>query len=169
MTFYSSTAQLPDYYDYNMENRTYKFFGGEPLYPFGYGLSYTSFAYDNLQFTPTITAGEEVAVSVDVRNTGEVAGDEVVQLYVKDVEATVRVPRHSLQAFERVRLEPGETRTVTFSLTPEQLAVLSDNMAWVVEPGEFVISIGGGQPGFADGIATGILQVAGGPLVVRQF
>ncbi len=146
VTFYKSTSQLPNFEDYSMENRTYKFFKGEPLFPFGHGLSYTTFAYSNLKIPESIDAGEHIKFSVEVENTGKVAGDEVVQVYVKDVKASVRVPTHSLQAFKRIHLMPDEKQIVTFQLSPKQLALLNDDMQWMVEPGEFIISVGGGQP-----------------------
>ena len=148
VTFYKSTEQLPDYYDYSMVNRTYKFFNGEPLFPFGYGLSYTSFAYDNLKLPKTLKAGDDLSISVDVTNSGDRSGEEVIQVYVKDVDSSVRTPIQSLQGFERIHLDAGETKTVSFTLTPKQLALLNDDMFWMVEPGRFVISVGGCQPGY---------------------
>jgi beta-glucosidase len=172
VTFYQSTTQLPDYEDYSMENRTYKYFTDVPLYPFGHGLSYTSFTYKQLQLQDSITAGEVLELSVEVENTGKVAGDEVVQVYVKDVEASVRVPVHALQDFRRVHLQPDEKQTVNFTLTPQQLALLTDNMEWKVEPGEFIISVGGGQPG-AHPLSTEVMMksihVTGDPVVVQKY
>jgi len=147
LTFYKSTKDLPDFRNYDMEGRTYRFFKGEPLYAFGYGLSYTSFAYSDFEVPEIIGAGEDIELSVKVKNTGEAAGDEVVQVYVKDVEGSVRVPRRSLQGFKRVHLRPGQTKTVSFTLLPKQIALLNDDMEWMVEPGEFLISVGGRQPG----------------------
>jgi beta-glucosidase len=172
VTFYSSTSQLPDYEDYSMENRTYKYFTDIPLFAFGHGLSYTSFAYQHLQMPDSISAGESVELSVEVENTGEIAGDEVVQVYVKDVEASVRVPIRSLQAFKRIHLQPGEKQRVTFSLAPQQMALLSDDMVWMVEPGEFIVSVGGGQPGVQDawaGIISKPVHVTGERFVVRRY
>jgi beta-glucosidase len=151
LTFYKSTIDLPDFRDYAMDNRTYRFFKGDPLYPFGFGLSYTSFSYDNLLIPDQIESNEKLKISVDVENSGDMAGDEVVQVYVKDVSASVRVPRHSLQAFERITLQPGEKRTITIELSPRNMALLNEDMKWMVEPGEFIISIGGGQPDFDAG------------------
>ncbi|MHC4131058.1 MAG: glycoside hydrolase family 3 C-terminal domain-containing protein [Planctomycetota bacterium] len=146
LTFYKSTSDLPDFRNYDMEGRTYRFFKGEPLYAFGYGLSYTSFAYSDLELPESIEAGENIELSVKVKNTGSVAGDEIVQIYVKDVQASVRVPVHSLQAFKRIHLKPGETKTVRFNLSPKQIALLNDDMEWMVEPGKFLTSAGGRQP-----------------------
>ena len=155
-----------------MVNRTYKYFNDDPLYPFGHGLSYTSFAYQHLQLPDSITAGEVLNLSVEVENTGKLAGDEVVQVYVKDMEASVRVPIHSLQAFKRIHLQPGEKHRVTFTLEPQQLALLNDDLAWMVEPGEFVISVGGGQPGLQSASAEVIMKsihVIGDPVVVQKY
>lgn len=174
VTFYKSTAQLPPYEDYDMENRTYKFFRGEPLFEFGHGLSYTSFAYSDLKIPDSIRAGDDVKVSVKVRNTGKMAGDEVVQVYIKDLDASVRVPLHSLQGFERIHLKPGQAKTVTFNLLPENLALLNDDMKWMVEPGRFLISVGGRQAGQKENIegdykdiVTGELVVTGGSYIVQ--
>jgi beta-glucosidase len=148
ITFPKSYEQLPAFTDYNMTGRTYRFMSAEPLYRFGYGLSYTSFKYSSLKLgKKTIATTEPVTVSVDVKNTGNRAGDEVVQLYVSDVESTVPVPLVHLEGFRRVHLKPGQKKTVTFVLQPRQLACFDDNGQAFVEPGQFRISVGGGQPG----------------------
>ena len=146
LTFYKSTEDLPDFYSYDMENRTYRFFKGEPLYKFGHGLSYTTFAYSNLQIKKPIKADKPLHLSVDVKNTGEIDGDEVVQVYVKDIEASVRVPIQSLQGFKRVHLKARETKTISFTLKAKQLALLTDDYQWNVESGAFNIAVGGRQP-----------------------
>src|SRR4029077_19973389 len=105
--FYKSVDQLPAFTDYSMKNRTYRYFTGQPLYPFGYGLSYTSFAYRN----PVVTPGKEVKVSVEVENTGGRDGDEVVQLYLT-------APVRALAGFRRIALKPKQRRTVEFTLLP---------------------------------------------------
>ncbi len=146
VTFYKSVDQLPPFRDYSMKGRTYRYFEGNVLYPFGYGLSYTKFKYSNLVMAETIKAGEKLTVKVDVENTGSIAGDEVVQLYVKDMEASVPVPVCSLQGFKRIHLKPGEKQSVEFELKPEQYSILDNNMKRVVEPGVFEISVGGRMP-----------------------
>ncbi|HEY64371.1 MAG TPA: glycoside hydrolase family 3 protein [Caldilineae bacterium] len=167
VTFYKSVDQLPPFEDYNMAGRTYRYMTEEPLYPFGFGLSYTRFEYSNLRIEPqTIRPGENVRVSVDVTNVGDRAGDEVVQLYVSDVEASVPVPIRHLEGFTRVHLAPGETKTVSFTLTPPQMSVIDDENRRVIEPGEFRVSIGGRQPDVKtrDGesnVLTGSFTVAG--------
>ena len=149
VTFYKSVDQLPPFTDYSMQGRTYRYFKGEPLYPFGFGLSYTSFAYSNLRFdVRSVKAGQPIKVTVDVKNVGDRAGDEVVQLYLTDVAASAPVPIRSLIGFDRVSLRPGEKQTVTFTITPRQMSLIDDNGKRIIEPGEFLVTAGGGQPGF---------------------
>ena len=146
VTFYKSVDQLPPFTDYSMQGRTYRYFKGEPLYPFGFGLSYTRFAYSNLR-VDYVKAGDPVTVSVDVTNAGERQGDEVVQLYLTDVAASAPVPIRTLVGFERVSLRSREKRTVKFTITPRQMSLIDNNDKRVIEPGEFQISVGGGQQG----------------------
>jgi len=145
VTFYKSVAQLPAFEDYRMAGRTYRYFEGEPLFPFGHGLSYTRFAYSKLQVADRVKAGENVSVSLAVTNSGRVAGDEVVQLYVRHVAASSPVAKRSLQGFKRVHLKPGQTQTVSFTLTPRQVSLIDNQSRRVVEPGEIEIQVGGGQ------------------------
>ena len=168
VTFYKSVAQLPPFDDYKMEGRTYRYFKGEPLYPFGYGLSYTKFSYGNLKLKNKIKAGENMQVSVEVQNTGAVGGDEVVQLYLTDSAASVPVPVRNLAGVERIFLKPGEKRTVSFTLVPRQMSVILDDGKRVIEPGDFAVSAGGKQPGLAGradaattGVVTGKFAVTG--------
>jgi beta-glucosidase len=160
VTFYKSVAQLPPFENYQMDGRTYRYFKGDPLYPFGYGLSYTRFKYDNLKLSATkVKAGEGLTVSAEVQNTGDREGDEVVEVYVTHVAASVPVPIRSLAGVSRVTLKPGERQTVSFTLTPEQLSIIDNGGRRVVEPGEFLINVGGKQPGFrghADAQTTGV-------------
>jgi beta-glucosidase len=160
VTFYRSVDQLPPFTDYSMEGRTYRYFKGEPLYPFGFGLSYTSFAYSNLRFdAQSVKAGQAIKVTVDVKNVGDRVGDEVVQLYLTDVAASVPVPIRSLVGFDRISLRPGEKRTVTFTITPRQMSLINDNGKRVIEPGEFLVSAGGGQPGRQTPVVTAKFSV----------
>ena len=162
VTFYKSVEDLPPFRDYAMAGHTYRYFDGEVLYPFGYGLSYTTFAYSDLTLSADkIKAGESLKVSVKVKNTGDLPGDEVVQLYVRDVEASVPVPIRQLQGFTRVHLEPGAQQTVTFTLTPQQMSLFTDDDQWAVEPGLFEVSVGGGQPGTSAPVVLGSFQVLG--------
>jgi beta-glucosidase len=151
VTFYKSVKDLPPFTDYRMEGRTYRYFKGEPLYPFGFGLSYTKFRYDNLKLsTAKVKAGESFQVNADVQNIGSREGDEVVQLYLSHLGASVPVPIRSLVGITRVRLKPGEKQTVSFAITPEQLSIIDDRGKRLIEPGSFQISLGGKQPGFKD-------------------
>jgi beta-glucosidase len=147
VTFYRSPSDLPRFDDYSMENRTYRYFTGDPLYAFGFGLSYTTFAYSNLQITPeNVQSGESVSVQVEVENIAQRSGDEIVQLYIQDTEASLPVPQLQLQGFARIRLEPGEKFTVEFTLTPRQMSFADKDGQWVLESGEFRVWIGGQQP-----------------------
>jgi len=147
VTFYKSTGQLPPFTDYSMKGRTYRYFEGVPLYPFGFGLSYSDIRYSNFKLSENkIGAGEELKISVDVANPGNRDGDEVVQLYLTDVKASAPVPIRSLVGFKRVTLKVGEKRSVSFTVTPRQMSLINDNGKRVIEPGEFEISVGGGQP-----------------------
>jgi beta-glucosidase len=144
VTFYKSVDQLPPFTDYSMQGRTYRYFKGEPLYPFGYGLSYTNFVYSNLRLANrSAPAGAAIKVDVDVTNAGDREGDEVVQLYLTDVAATAPVPIRSLVGFDRVSLRPREKRRVSFTITPRQMSLIDDRGKRVIEPGEFMISVGG--------------------------
>ena len=170
VTFYKSIEQLPPFTDYSMQGRTYRYFKGEPLYRFGFGLSYTRFAYSNLRFdSRAVKAGQPIKVTVDVKNVGSLAGDEVVQLYLTDVIASVPVPIRSLIGFDRISLRPGEKRTVTFTITPRQMSLIDDRGKRIIEPGEFLVSAGGGQPGFAQTPAiTGKFSVTGSSLELPE-
>ena len=124
LTFYRSLDQLPPFDDYAMTGRTYRYFAGQPLYPFGHGLSYARFEYAKLQVPARVAVGSPVAVSVEVRNAGTRAADEVVQLYVSDLGASAEVPRRALKGFERVSLQPGEKRLVRFSLDERAFSLI---------------------------------------------
>jgi beta-glucosidase len=162
ITFYQSLDDLPPFKDYKMSGRTYRYFDDEPLYPFGYGLSYTEFEYSDLQLSEKCVrldgadmSKPALSVSVNVRNTGDLAGDEVVQVYLTDIAASVPVPIRQLVGFERVHLDPGETQEVSFALTPRQLSLIDDSGQRVVEPGGFQVSIGGRQPTHEDFVSKG--------------
>jgi beta-glucosidase len=130
-----------------MAGRTYRYAAHEPLYPFGFGLSYTSFTYSNLRLgKQAIQAGEPLFVHLTVANTGAVAGDEVVQLYLADLEASVVVPLCSLVGFKRLHLQPGEQQKVEFTILPEQMALVDDSGKSILEPGKFRLVVGGCSP-----------------------
>ncbi|MDQ3817943.1 MAG: glycoside hydrolase family 3 C-terminal domain-containing protein, partial [Acidobacteriota bacterium] len=144
VSFPRSVGQLPIYYDYKpTAKRGYLYTSKEPLYPFGFGLSYTTFEYSNLQVTPAqIGPAGEAQVSVTVTNTGRRAGDEIVQLYIRDLVSSVTRPVMELKDFRRISLAAGESKTVTFTVTPDKLAFYDLNMNRVVEPGGFDIMVG---------------------------
>ncbi len=144
ITFPHSVGQLPDYYNHKPSmNRSYLFVGRKPLFPFGWGLSYTTFSFENLRLEPAeIGARGETAVLVDITNTGSREGDEVAQMYIHQRVADVTRPVMELRGFERVSLKPGEKKTVRFKLTPLELRMLNRDMHWVVEPGTFDIMVG---------------------------
>ena len=144
ITFPHSVGQLPDYYNHKPSmNRGYLFWGRKPLFPFGWGLSYTTFAFENLRLEPAEIAAEgQTTASVDITNTGTREGDQVAQLYVHQKVASVTRPVMELRGFERVTLKPGEKKTVHFKVTPIELQMLNRDMHWVVEPGTFDIMVG---------------------------
>ncbi len=145
LTFPQSVGQVPLYYNVKPSGRGYDYvsLSGKPQFPFGHGLSYTQFEYTNLQISPKqISPTQTVQISVDVKNTGTRAGEEVVQMYLRDVVASVARPLKELKSFKRITLKSREKQTVTFALMPEQLSFLDQNMKTVVEPGEFEVMVG---------------------------
>ena len=146
ITFPVAEGQLPLYYNHKPTGRgdDYVDLTGQPLFPFGFGLSYTTFAYSNLVIEPAqIAPAGSATIRCTVTNTGSVAGDEVVQLYIRDVLASVARPVMELKGFTRIRLRPGESREVRFSVGPEHLRMLDEGMRWIVEPGRFRVMVGG--------------------------
>ncbi|WP_298498322.1 glycoside hydrolase family 3 C-terminal domain-containing protein [uncultured Algibacter sp.] len=161
VTFYKSVNDLPDFKNYNMENRTYKYFKGDPLFPFGHGLSYTNFTYSNLTISDVVSIGSNIEVKVDVKNTGAYKGEEVVQFYVSHDNKDKTTPTRSLVGFERITLSPNETKTVTLSIKPKQYALISLEGKPVINPGSISIYAGGKQPGFkglADASSTSVVE-----------
>jgi beta-glucosidase len=146
VTFYKSVDQLPPFDDYSMSKRTYRYFSGEPLYPFGYGLSFTTFSYSNSHVSKTNAAAtDNVTISVDVANSGAVAGDEVVQLYL--TQAGIHgAPLRALQGFQRIHLNQGEKKTVEFTLHDRELSIVDDSGKHRIIPGQVAVWVGGGQP-----------------------
>ncbi len=147
LTFPKSLDQLPPFEDYSMTGRTYRYATEEPLYPFGFGLSYTRFAYSNLTLdTSTIQAGESLSLHFTLTNSGSVEAEEVAQIYLSDLEASTIVPLHSLIGFQRIHLKSGEHTDITFTVTPEIMKMVNDDGKHVLEPGEFRVTVGGCSP-----------------------
>jgi beta-glucosidase len=166
LTFYKSVDQLPPFDDYNMKGRTYRYFTGEPLYPFGYGLSYTTFEYSNLKFdSQSVDANGDLNVSVEVKNSGKMAGDEVVQLYL--THPTVEgAPVRALAGFKRVHISAGSTTNVQITIPNRQLSVVDAAGIRRIVPGEVKVWVGGGQPMSRGGLLTapglaGSIQISG--------
>ena len=148
ITFPKATTDLPPFEDYNMTGRTYQFARYEPLYPFGFGLSYSSFEYSDLKLDrDEIKVGVGLVISVNLQNVGDHTAAEVAQLYLSDLEASTLIPLHKLVGFERVTLEPGESRILKFNLTPESMSFFNDDGELTLEPGQFRLEVGGCSPG----------------------
>jgi beta-glucosidase len=165
VTFPRSSADLPPFEDYSMRGHTYRYLEREPLYPFGFGLSYTRFEYSALALgcdRAEIAAELAIPVTVVVKNRGGVASDEVVQLYVRDLVSSVQVPHHELRAFRRLHLAPGARARVDLTLTARALSLIDDSGRRLLEPGRFQIFVGGSQPD-----ARSIALLGAAPLVAE--
>lgn len=167
LTFYKSVDQLPPFDDYNMKGRTYRYFTGEPLYPFGYGLSYTTFEYSNLTFNKnSLGASDDLTASVDVKNSGKMAGDEVVELYLTH-PGVDGAPLRALAGVKRVHIAPGETEHVQIAVPNRLLSIVDPDGVRKIVPGELQVWIGGGQPVTREGLpktagVAGSVQITGG-------
>jgi len=147
VTFYKSVNDLPAFDDYSMKGRTYRYFPGQPLYPFGFGMSYSKFVYSHAKLsTSSLKAGSDLQVDVDVRNTGGVAGDEVVQAYLVFPKLP-GAPLRALRAFQRVSVRPGQTQHVRLTLNVRDLSMVSEEGTRLVAAGDYKLFVGGGQPG----------------------
>jgi beta-glucosidase len=160
ITLYTGVDQLPEFTDYSMANRTYRYFESQPLFPFGYGLSYSSFAYSDLEVPTKIAAGEPLQVVARVANTGTREGDEVAQLYLTFPKLP-GAPLRALRGFTRVHLKPGESQTVRFTLGDRDLSHVSVDGVHVVRTGQYGISVGGGQPGTGAPVVEGTFDIEG--------
>jgi beta-glucosidase len=161
VTFYTGLDQLPAFEDYAMQNRTYRYFSGKPLYPFGYGLSYTTFSYSDLALPKAaIHPGDPLTAEVTITNTGKQAGDEVAQLYLS-FPNVAGAPLRALRGFQRVHLNPGESQKVRFDLKDRDLSMVSEAGEPIIAEGEYSVSVGGGQPGTGAPAATGAFKVTG--------
>ena len=161
VTFYKGVEQLPDFEDYAMKNRTYRYFAGEPLYPFGYGLTYSKFEYSNMKLSSTdLQAGDPLSVEVDVKNASARAGDEVVELYIT-FPKLAGTPLRALRGFTRVHFNAGEVRHVKLALQPRDLSYVNEAGDRMISAGDYVISAGGGQPGTAAAQADARITIRG--------
>jgi len=155
VTFPRSLDDVPPFDDYAMAGRTYRYMQAEPLLPFGFGLSYTRFEYGGLKLAAAeVRAGDELALSVDVRNVGPGPADEVVQLYLKDEDAPAPAPLRRLVGFRRVTLRPGEKRTLRFTLPAREMARFDERGRCLAAPGAYTLTVGGSQ-GDARSLALG--------------
>jgi beta-glucosidase len=147
VTFPKALDQLPPFDDYSMNGRTYRYMTEEPLYPFGFGLSYSRFDYSELQLDkPTLALGDSLNVSLSLSNCGDSDSAEVAQLYLSDLHASTIVPLHHLIGFERVFLKAGESRMLDFTITPQMMSFYNDDGKLTLEPGEFRLEVGGCSP-----------------------
>jgi beta-glucosidase len=161
VTFYKDVSQLPPFEDYSMKDRTYRYFEGTPLYPFGYGLSYTTFSYSGLTVPSSpVAAGSPVVAEITVTNTGAKAGDEVAQLYL-DFPRVPGAPLRALRAFQRVHLEAGASQKLHFELQPRDLSMVTEAGEPIVAEGEYAISVGGGQPQTGTPVLTQAFNIKG--------
>jgi len=161
VTFYASLDQLPPFEDYSMQNRTYRYFRGKPLYEFGYGLSYSAFAYSGLKLSSNkLEAGQPLTVEAEVRNSSKIAGDEVAELYLQYPESK-GAPIRALQGFTRVNILAGETKKLAFMLSPRDLSQVTEEGEHVVRPGRYSVSVGSRQPGEGPGCVLGYFEITG--------
>ena len=161
VTFYTGIEQLPPFEDYAMKGRTYRYFEGKALYPFGHGLSYTTFAYRGLRFEKrAITAGDSLKAEATVINTGKIEGDEVVQLFLSFPNVP-GAPLRALRGFKRVHLKPSESKKLFFELKDRDLSMVSEAGEPMIAEGRYSVSIGGGQPGTDAPLVTGTFVVKG--------
>jgi beta-glucosidase len=161
VTFYKNVQQLPPFEDYSMKGRTYRYYQGEPLWPFGYGLSYTTFRYTGLDVPQApLKAGDPLDVAVTVTNTGPVSGDEVVQLYL-NFPQIAGAPLRALRGFQRVHLAPGAGQRVQFHLNPRDLSMVTAAGDTIVAEGAYTVSIGGGQPNTEAASSSARFAIAG--------
>lgn len=159
VTFYKGVDDLPSFTDYNMDNRTYKYYRGEPLYAFGHGLSYVDFAYSNLVVANTIDAGKDLPVSVSITNTGKMQAEDVAQVYVSLLDAPVQTPIRNLKAFKRANLAAGESTELSFTLPASALTYVDDNGVTQTYRGAVEVQVGSGQKGYVKDSAIAVAVV----------
>lgn len=168
VTFYRSDSDLPALEDYSMANRTYRYFTGDVLYPFGYGQSYTTFKYRKLELPKEVQTGDSITVKVEVCNSGKYKGEEVVQLYLSHRAIAKEVPVCQLAGFRKIELKPGERRVVEFKLSPRNLAYVDETGGINITPGTIKFSVGGVCPNapekFTAGLVYGTVELKGKPV-----
>ncbi|MES1217200.1 MAG: glycoside hydrolase family 3 C-terminal domain-containing protein [Bacteroidota bacterium] len=165
ITFYKSDSDLPGFEDYSMNNRTYRYFTGKPLYGFGYGLSYTTFKYDQLKMPATTAPGKKIMVSARITNTGKMDGEEVAELYVSHPGQKIKTPVRALKGFKRLSLKAGESKIVSFELTPLDLSVIDEDGIPKNIAGNIMISVGGSQP---DAQTKAAMKTVEGKLMISK-
>lgn len=159
VTFYKSDSDLPSFMEYDMTGRTYRYFRGEALYPFGYGLSYTTFNYSGIKAPASLAKNRDLTVSVTITNTGKLDGEEVAQLYISHQDFIGKAPLRALKGFQRITLKAGQSKLVTFRLTPEQLSLVNESDGKLFQPrGKVTISVGGGQPGVTSKTTSNVIN-----------
>jgi beta-glucosidase len=141
-----------------MDNRTYRYYKGEALYPFGYGLSYSTFKYDSLQIPASVKTGEDLRVTARLKNTGSMKGEEVAQLYISYQDVNGKAPLKALKGFHRISFKPGESKTITFLLSPEDLSLVKEDGSLYQPKGKLMISVGGGQPGVKNKTTSNVIS-----------
>ncbi|MCB0598956.1 MAG: glycoside hydrolase family 3 C-terminal domain-containing protein, partial [Phaeodactylibacter sp.] len=166
VTFPRSVDDLPPYEDYAMANRTYRYMEKEPLFPFGFGLSYTRFEYSDLTVNPPSGNGGSVTVEATVTNTGNYRGEEVAQLYLTDEAASVAVPKYALKGFQRVNLWPGASERVRFTIAPDMMKIVNEQGERVLEKGSFKVYVGGSVPSRRS-LALGAAEYAEGKFTLK--
>jgi len=161
ITFYTGVDQLPPFEDYSMKGRTYRYFEGTPLYSFGYGLSYTKFSYSDLTLPSSpVAAGQQLTAEATVTNTGSLLGDEVAQFYLS-FPNVAGAPIRALRGFQRIHLEPGQSKRLQFQLTPRDISMVTEAGEPVVAEGKYSVSVGGGQPNTGAPMVEGTFEVKG--------
>lgn len=158
VTFYKSDLDLPGFSDYSMKGRTYRYFRGEPLYPFGYGLSYSHYQYSGMVMPTTTTRGKKMTIKATVTNKGEMDGEEVVQLYLGYENIKGQAPLRALKGFKRIFLKAGESKTISFVISPDQLSLIDDTGKMYQPAGKMTVSVGGGQPGVSNKTTSNVIS-----------
>ncbi len=169
VTFYKSATDLPDFSDYRMAGRTYRYFKKEPLFPFGYGLSYTNFSYSKLSVPKSLKAGDELTISVEIKNTGQRDGEEVVEVYLSRPDSTSPVnPLRWLAGYQRLFLRAGEKQKVTLTIRPQELVTYDAEGNRIIETGKLIVSVGGQQPGFSGRLSDPTTSVMTAEIKIKR-